>query len=104
MCALLKELDVGTVFVLCGAGQSRSLPHYLAASELSLEKTITAPIDFKAFESLIQKDSPQITTDKLALVDIMMQIKENKDEVIKDFICRGKPELVGNMDHLYQQL
>ena len=59
MSQLLKSLcessSAETVIVLCGLGQSKSVPHYLHESPRSLEQA-TQPLP--VYESLIQKDTP----------------------------------------------
>jgi hypothetical protein len=71
--ALVKAIDmqenIGTIFVVTGTGQSRSIPHYMAQSPKSLaDVTQQKPV----YESLIQRDSAEIQIDKLVAFDLMM--------------------------------
>ena len=48
------------VFVLCGKGQSRSIPHYLAGKTPPLEEILVGRRQFSAYSSLLHTDTDQI--------------------------------------------
>jgi hypothetical protein len=73
MASLINEVcempQVQTLFVVCGQGQSRSIPHYMAHSEKDLN-ALTSLMPIR--ESLLQKDSVEQQIDKLCVLDLMM--------------------------------
>ena len=69
---LRSDISVQTLFVVCGYGQSRSIPHYLSMSPRVKEGgpaqvTEYAPV----YETIMSKDSPEIQVEKLVLADLL---------------------------------
>jgi hypothetical protein len=77
LAALINKLSESgkhkDIFVVCGYGQSRTIPFHLYHNPrvfqddaLSLVSKFNDP-----FETLVRRDSPEIIADKLAIVDQM---------------------------------
>jgi hypothetical protein len=64
------------IMVICGYGQTRSIPYYLYYSEqANSENNIQEVCKFKPpFESLIRKDNPETQIDKLVIIDQLLGI------------------------------
>ena len=103
MATLIQELqlqqpELNTIFVVCGYGQSRSIPHYLFMSpkltgemhssvdvitKYSALKQVTshAPI----YKSLLSQDTIQMQIDKLAILDILFgPLKDTRQEEVEN--------------------
>ena len=77
--------------MVCGYGQSRSIPHYLYFSPKVKEGMLGSVADYKpVYRSLVSTDSPQIQTDKLVLTDILhgKQLTENAQSKVHPFTSR----------------
>ncbi len=59
------------IMVICGYGQTRSIPHYLYFSqEANAENSVTEVGNSRpVYESLIRKDNPETLVDKLLILD-----------------------------------
>lgn len=73
MAALIKTIcdkdDVQTLFVVCGLGQSRSVPHYMSNSPMSLQQVTQSS---SLFGSLLRQDTVEIQADKLCAANLML--------------------------------
>ena len=74
MAASVKNLShkYKNIFVICGYGQTRSIPHYMyfGGEENQLVRDVARR---KAvYENLVRKDTPEMQTDKLVLVDSIL--------------------------------
>ena len=67
--SLCERTDIETLFVVCGIGQSRSIPHYMTHSPRRL---VDVTKDEKVFESLLRRDTVEQQIDKLCLTDLML--------------------------------
>lgn len=64
--------DVETIFVLCGYGQSRSIPYYIYMSPKADEKQIDQLCTYKPrYETLMSRDSSEMQVEKLVLTDML---------------------------------
>ena len=73
MASLINRLskDKRNILVICGYGQSRTIPYHLyhnprVFSEGSLDKIVRYS---DPFETLLRSDSAEVSVDKLAIVD-----------------------------------
>ena len=77
MAALINKLttedpSLQTIFVVCGYGQSRTIPYYLYYSPKVLGGKLGEVADYKkVYSSLMSSDTPQIQMEKLVLTDLI---------------------------------
>lgn len=74
MASLINHLSLEgkeNIFVICGYGQSRTIPYHLyhnpRAFKTDCLDSVTRFSD--PYETLIRKDTPEIMTDKLCIID-----------------------------------
>ena len=64
--------DLQTIFVVCGYGQSRSIPYYIYLSPKVKENKIDKVCDYlPRYETLMSKDSAEMQTEKLVMTDLI---------------------------------
>lgn len=53
--------DAQTIFIVCGYGQSRTIPHYLYMSELAKREQMSSVTAYpQVYSSLMSKDTPEL--------------------------------------------
>jgi hypothetical protein len=62
------------IMVICGYGQTRSIPHYLYYNQqANLDANMKEVASYKpVFETLIRRDNPETQLDKLVIVDNLL--------------------------------
>jgi hypothetical protein len=62
------------IMVICGYGQTRSIPHYLYYNQqANLDANMNEVASYKpVFETLIRRDNPETQLDKLVIVDNLL--------------------------------
>ena len=64
--------NLQTVFVVCGYGQSRSIPHYIYLSPKVQEHRLDKVAEYlPTYETILSKDSPEMQVEKLLLTDLI---------------------------------
>ena len=64
--------DLYTIFVVCGYGQSRSIPYYIYLSPKVKENKIEDVTNYlPTYETIMSKDSPEMQIEKLVLTDLI---------------------------------
>ena len=64
--------DLNTVFVVCGYGQSRSIPYYIYLSPKVKANRLDTVADYlPTYETLMSKDTPEQQVEKLVLADLI---------------------------------
>ena len=68
-----RELaDLNTVFVICGYGQSRSIPYYIYLSPKANEKQVSHVTNYlPIYETIMSKDTTEMQVEKLVLTDLL---------------------------------
>ena len=74
MSSLINTLSLQgkkNIFVLCGYGQSRTIPYHLYYNPLMFQNNSFNEVTKynKPFKTLIREDTPEIMIDKLCIVD-----------------------------------
>jgi pheromone shutdown protein TraB len=76
MGAMLGKLSEtkSNIMVICGYGQTRSIPHYLYYSqEANSAHPISQTASYKPiYETIMRKDTAEISLDKLVILDLML--------------------------------
>lgn len=85
--------DAQTLFVLCGTGQSKSIPHYLYESPKNLHSVTQ---DLPVYESILRKDMPEQQVDKLCIAEIMFgaEYKEPSAEWVLEEVPESSKEVI----------
>jgi hypothetical protein len=65
------------IFVVCGYGQSRTIPYHLYYNPRvflhdGLKRIVS---QLPTYETLLRKDTPEISVDKMALIDLIFNDK-----------------------------
>ena len=78
MATLLQQLsdeptdDLQTIFVVCGYGQSRSIPYYIYMSPKVMENRIDHVCDYlPRYQTIMSKDTTEMQVEKLVLTDLI---------------------------------
>jgi len=88
------------IMVICGYGQTRSIPHYLYFNQqANLDNNLKEVASFKPpYESMIRKDNPETQIDKLVIVDQILGLNSpNKIDPVTLELINAK---IAKFDHV----
>lgn len=100
MAAVVNKLSEThrNIMVICGFGQTRSIPHYLYYSDQANAKNSVGEVarHRKVYENLLRKDNPEMQTDKLVIIDQILSFNVQKTPKLQLSIDSTSQELLHN--------
>ena len=73
MAGVVKRLSESyrNIMIICGYGQTRSIPHYLYFNQQANSANNVADVarHKEVYENIVRKDNPEMQVDKLVIID-----------------------------------